>query len=87
MKTVSEFYEEIRWNKALWEGFDEAVESGRAEDFMKEHGCDASFSELTAFLQAQKAGRDEMEEMSLDDLEKCAGGFPTLEECFRSCFA
>ncbi len=86
MKTVSEFYEEIRWNKELWEGFDEAVRAGQAEAFMKERGCDASFGELTRYLQSLHEGMNSVEELSLEELEGVAGGFPTLEDCIRSCF-
>lgn len=85
MKTVNEFYEEIRWNKQLWEAFDKAAKDGRAEAFMKEHECGASFEELTNFLQSQKKDTD-IEQLSLEALEKVVGGFPTIEECLRTCF-
>ena len=86
MKTVSEFYEEIRWNKELWTKFGEAAKTGQAEAFMKEHGCDATFDELTVYLHSLKKSLDDVEQLSLDELEKVAGGFPTLEECVASCF-
>ncbi len=85
MKTVDEFYEEIRWNKELWEGFSEAVKEGRAEAFMKEHVCDATFEELTSFLQSRQKDREDIEQMSLEELENVTGGFPTLAECVAAC--
>ena len=89
MKTTQEFYEIIRWDKELWESFGEAVKEGKAEDFMRSQGCEASFTELTAHLQAlQKELRssNEVEALSLDELENVAGGFPDMSECLSNCF-
>ena len=86
MKTVSEFYEEIRWNKELWESFRQAAEADRADAFMKEHGCDAPFEELTKYLQSLKKPAADIEQLTLEELEEVTGGFPTLEECIASWF-
>ena len=86
MKTVNEFYEEIKCDKKMWESFSKAVESDQAEAFMKAHGCDAAFTELTEYLQSMKKEKDDIEQLDLETLEKVAGGFPTYEDCLSNCF-
>ena len=86
MKTVNEFYEEIRWNKDLWESFGQAAKNDLADEFMKEHGCDASFEELVTYLRSLQNSKADIEKLTLEELEAVAGGFPTLAECLSSCF-
>ena len=71
MKTVQEFYKEVMANEELKEQFIEAAKAGRQEEFLKEHGCDATAAEVSAFLDA-KANEDAP--LSFDELENAAGG-------------
>ena len=71
MKTIQELYNEVMANEELKEQFIEAAKAGRQEEFLKEHGCDATAAEVSAFLDA-KANEDA--QLSFDELENAAGG-------------
>ena len=71
MKTLQEFYNEVIKSDELKKEFLEAGKNGRAEEFIKAHGCDATLDEIKAFLEnLTKADK----ELSADELENVAGG-------------
>ena len=71
MKTIRELYDEIMANKELKARFIEAGQAGKVEAFLKEHGCEATMEEVSAFMK-EKSEKDAP--LSLDELENSAGG-------------
>ena len=71
MKTIQEMYSEIMASKELKEQFIEAAKAGKQEEFLKEHGCEATMEEVQAFLEAKQ---NEDAPLSVDELENAAGG-------------
>jgi hypothetical protein len=71
MKTLQELYNEVIKSEELKKEFLEAGKNGKAEEFIKAHGCDATLDEIKAFLE-EKAKADK--ELSADELENVAGG-------------
>ena len=71
MKTLQELYNEVIQSDELKKEFLEAGKNGKAEEFIKAHGCDATLDEIKTFLEEQnKADK----ELSADELENVAGG-------------
>ena len=70
MKSLDELYKEVQENEELKKEFVAAFKEGKVEEFLKANDCDASASDVMAFLNSQ---RDEA--ASEDDLAKVAGGF------------
>ena len=71
MKTLQELYNEVIQSDELKKEFLEAGKNGKAEEFIKAHGCDATLDEIKAFLEnLTKADK----ELSADELENVAGG-------------
>lgn len=71
MKTIQELYDEVMASEALKAQCIEAVNAGRQEQFLREHGCEATPEEVTAFLK-EKAEEDAP--LSVGELENAAGG-------------
>ena len=71
MKTIQELYIEVMADQELKEKFIEAANAGKTEEFLKEHGCEATMEELNAFL---KAKAEEDAPLSMDELDNAAGG-------------
>ena len=71
MKTIQELYKEITANQELKAQFIEAANAGKQEEFLKEHGCEATLEEVKAFLEAKQS---EDAPLSFDELENAAGG-------------
>ncbi len=71
MKTIQELYNEITANQELKAQFIEAANAGKQEEFLKEHGCEATLEEVKAFLEAKQ---QEDAPLSFDELENAAGG-------------
>lgn len=71
MKTVRELYHEVMNSDELKAQFIEAASAGKQEDFLKEHGCEATLEEVAGFL---KAKSEEDTSLSMDELENSAGG-------------
>ena len=71
MKTIQELYNEVMANEELKAQFIEAAKAGRQEEFLKEHGCDATTAEVSDFLAAKE---NEDAPLSFDELENAAGG-------------
>ena len=71
MKTIQELYNEIMASKELKAQFIDAAKAGKQEEFLKEHGCEATLQEVQAFLEA-KAKEDAP--LSMDELDNAAGG-------------
>ena len=71
MKTLQELYNEVLAREELKNEFLEAGKNGKALDFIKAHGCDATADEIKAFLEAQTQAD---KELSADELENVAGG-------------
>ena len=69
MKTLQELYSEIIASDELKAAFAEAAKSGKALDFLKDHGCEATAEELAAFLKNQTSG-----ELSDEELDNASGG-------------
>ena len=70
MKTLQELYKEVISSDELKQEFLEASKSKEElESFLKNHGCDASFEDLSEFLKERSGG-----ELSDDELEFVAGG-------------
>ena len=74
MKTLQELYNEVLAREELKNEFLEAGKNGKALDFIKAHGCDATADEIKAFLEAQTQAD---KELSADELENVAGGCNT----------
>ena len=71
MKTLQELYNEVIASEELKKEFLEAGKNGKAEEFIKNHGCDATADEIKAFLEnLTKSDK----ELSTDELENVAGG-------------
>ena len=71
MKTLQELYNEVIASDELKKEFLEAGKNGKAEEFIKAHGCDATMDEIKVFLEEQaKADK----ELSAEELENVAGG-------------
>ena len=71
MKTLQELYNEVIQSDELKKKFLEAGKNGKAEEFIKAHGCDATMDEIKAFFKKQtKADK----ELSVDEFENVAGG-------------
>ena len=51
MKTLQELYNEVIASDELKKEFLEAGKNGKAEEFIKVHGCDATLDEIKAFLE------------------------------------
>ena len=71
MKTIQELYNEIMASKELKEQAIEAAKAGKQEEFLKEHGCEATLEDVKAFLEAKQ---QEDAPLSFDELENAAGG-------------
>ena len=74
MKTIQELYKEVMASEELKEEFMTAAKdekNGRknVEEFLKKHGCDASFDELKSFFEGKSD-----EELDEAELESVAGG-------------
>ena len=50
MKSLGEFYKEIKDNEELKKEFISAFKEGRTEEFLKSYECDASASDVNDFL-------------------------------------
>ena len=71
MKTLQELYNEVIQSDELKKEFLEAGKNGKAEEFIKAHGCDATLDEIKAFLEnLTKSDK----QLSADELENVAGG-------------
>ena len=79
MKPVAALYKEVQGNENLKKEFVTAFKEGRVEEFLKAHDCDASATDVIAFMESQ---RDEI--ASEDDLAKVAGGWCSSMTCVCS---
>lgn len=68
MKTIEELYNEISESIALQEEL-KAASDEMLEAFLKQHGCDASVKDFTAFVRSQSEG-----EIEDEAVETIAGG-------------
>ena len=80
MKSLEELYNEARNNEEIKKAFVTAYREGKMEVFLKAHDCDASVSDVNAFLNNAKG-----DAASEDDLAKVAGGGCTSYTCNQSC--
>ena len=71
MKTLQELYNEVIQSDELKKEFLEADKNGKAEEFIKAHGCDATLDEVKTFLE-NLIKTDK--ELSVEELENAAGG-------------
>ena len=78
MKTMEQMYNEALADKDLRASLIKAAKAGKLKEFLKDHGCEATLEEVTAFLRA-KAEQDAP--LSFDELENTAGG-----ECSQTDF-
>ena len=71
MKTLQELYNEVIASDELKKEFLEVGKNGKAEEFIKAHGCDATLDEIKVFLEnLTKSDK----ELSTEELENVAGG-------------
>ena len=75
MKTLQELYNEITASDELKAAFADAAKGGKAAEFLKAQGCEATAEELAAFLKGQKSG-----ELSDEELDNVGGGCDTAAE-------
>jgi predicted house-cleaning noncanonical NTP pyrophosphatase (MazG superfamily) len=80
MKTVRELYVEIMANDEQKRAFVEAMKAGKLEDFLKAHDCEATEEEVREFIET-KAADDTPLELSVDELERIAGGTIPTDTC------
>ena len=78
MKTLQELYNEVIGSEELKKEFAEAAKEGKALDFIKTHGVDASADEIKAFFDGL-VKKDK--ELSADELENAAGGTCNSATC------
>lgn len=69
MKTLEELYKDIAASEELKNAYAQAQNEGRAQEFLKEHGCEATAKELSAFIAEKSSG-----ELSDDELDNVSGG-------------
>ena len=70
MKTLQELYKEVMASEKLKKDFIEAVnDKAKVTDFLKVHGCNASFEELKTFFEGMSDG-----ELSDESVGTVAGG-------------
>jgi predicted ribosomally synthesized peptide with nif11-like leader len=74
MKTLQEFYEEVKTSDDLKKSLAEAVKAGKVTEFLKANGCDATADELKEFVVVKAAQDKPMREISEEELEHVAGG-------------
>ena len=74
MKTLQEFYEEVKKSDDLKKALAEAVKAGKVTDFLKANGCDATADEMKEFVVGRIVEDKPMRELSDDELEMVAGG-------------
>jgi hypothetical protein len=72
MKTLKELYGEVMASGELKKQYLAAANDGKINEFLSSHGCDASESELNAFLSNPK--ELPQGEVSDDELDAVAGG-------------
>ena len=78
MKTLQELYNEVIKSEELKKEFLEAGKNGKAEEFIKAHGCDVTMDEIKAFMEnLTKSDK----ELSVDELENAAGGTCNGKTC------
>ena len=82
MKSLQELYDEVKGDDALKKSFAEAMRESTAENFLREHGCEATLEELREFLEG-KAKESGPLELSADELAGVAGG--TSYYCGEPC--
>lgn len=68
MKTIEQFYAEVKDNKELQQAFQATVGGGTVEAFLKEQQVGATLEELEAY------GKPKSGELADEDLEAVAGG-------------
>ena len=69
MKSIEELYKEVQENEELKKEFITSFKEGQIESFLSSYDCDASVSDVMAFLSSIKE-----DAASEDDLAKVAGG-------------
>ena len=84
MKTLQDFYEEVKASDDLKKSLAEAVKSGKVTEFLKANGCDATADELKEFV-AGKAAQDKPIELGEEELEHVAGGFTNTYSANGEC--
>ncbi len=67
--TLQELYNEISASAELKAAFAEAAKNGKAAEFLKTQGCEATAEELAAFLKSRSNG-----EISDEELDSVSGG-------------
>ena len=80
MKSLGEFYKEIKDNEELKKEFISAFKEGRTEEFLKSYECDASASDVNDFFKSAKA-----DSLSEDDLAKVSAGGCSSFTCGDTC--
>ncbi|MBQ7732460.1 MAG: hypothetical protein IJT58_00385 [Synergistaceae bacterium] len=73
MKTLQELYNAVKNSDELKKAFAESVKSGKLDDFLKAHECNANADELREFI-AEKVSHDKPIELSMEELDNAAGG-------------
>ena len=71
MKTIQELYSEIMASQELKAQFIEAANTGKQEEFLKAHGCEATLEEVNGFLETK---RQEDAPLSENELKNVTGG-------------
>ena len=74
MKTIEELYKSILADTELKAQCSEAIKNGKLDDFLKEQGCSATVEDVKTFLENQKEGKLDDEE-----LDTVSGGCNTKE--------
>lgn len=77
MKTLEQFYEEIKASEDLKKALADVLAKKDKEallSFNRENGCDASVEEIRAFLKEKMAEGEISAELTEEDLEKVTGG-------------
>ena len=80
MRTLQDFYEQIRGDDEKKRAFVEAMGAGTAEDLLRESGRDVTAEDLEEFL-AGAASQAEPLELSDEDLKDVAGGTIPTDTC------
>ena len=71
MKTIQQMCNEVMADKDLKARLIEAAKRGRLQEFLKDHGCEATLQEVAVFLK-EKTYEDKP--LAMDELENASGG-------------
>ncbi len=89
MKTYESFYNEVQEDRELSKRLAESVQAGTVENLLQELDVEGNYDGFKRYLLTRMSTSDEAEDLTMDELERVAGGtdpFPSKERCMEKCF-